>query len=120
MRYSVPATPLRLSAADSDTETVLVYQPFCPAVPDRAIAVCGAVLSIRTVTTLLGSLTLPATSVTVTAAEETAPPSADSTWSAGVPDRPDRLSALVKRTVTSWLYQPLPLAAVVAAALTVG
>src|ERR1041384_6691003 len=80
----------------------------------------GAVLSICTVTTLLGALWLPARSLTVCAVEATAAPSLLNTWSAGQFVTPESASAQVKCTVTLLLYQPLPFGAVVATALMVG
>src|SRR5262245_40144191 len=82
----------------------------------------GAVLSMLTVTTLLGSLRLPALSDTVREVDATAAPSALSVSSAGQSpgSTPDRLSAQVKSTVTSSLYQPLPFGNGVAAAEMVG
>src|SRR6188474_1949997 len=82
----------------------------------------GAVLSMLTVTTLLGSLTLPALSDTVCAVDETPVPSSLSVSSPGQSPvaMPDRLSAQVKYTVTSSSYQPLPFGDRVAAAEMVG
>ncbi len=82
----------------------------------------GAVVSILTLTTLLGALTFPATSLVVCAVELTAAPSALRTWLVGqaplgIPLSP---SAQLNCTVTGALYQPAPLGAVVATALMVG
>ena len=57
------------------TVTALVYQPLLPTVPLTTGASAGFVLSIATVTVLLGRLVLPALSVTDCAVEETAAPS---------------------------------------------
>ena len=83
-----------------------------------AAEMVGGVLSMLTVTTLLGSLTLPALSDTVCAVEETAVPSSlsDSFPGQSPSTIPDRPSAQVKCTVTSFLYQPWPLGDEVAAA----
>jgi hypothetical protein len=84
-----------------------VYQPLAPGVPAETdnIAV-GPVLSIFTVMTLLGSLTLLALSVAVCAVDETEAPSALSTWSAGHEGAmPDKLSVQVNCTVTFEVYQ---------------
>ena len=56
----------------------------------------GALLSILTVTTLLGALLLPAWSVIVGAVEATVAPSLLNTWSAGQLLTPDKSSAQVK------------------------
>jgi hypothetical protein len=66
-------------------------------------------LSILTVTTLLGELTLPAASVTVWAVEDTAVPSVVRTWLAGQAPAgmPEPGSEQVKWTVTLEEYQPL-------------
>src|SRR5688572_6677761 len=82
----------------------------------------GSVLSMLTVTTLLGSLRFPALSDTFCAVEETSVPSAVSVSSSGQSPSmiPDRVSAQVKCTVTSSLYQPLPFGDKVAAAEIVG
>src|SRR2546422_2084212 len=54
------ATPLVASAQVKCTVTSVVYQPFAPTVPALTAATAvGFVLSIFTVTTLLGSLTSP-------------------------------------------------------------
>src|SRR5688572_18073667 len=77
-----------------------------------------------TVTTLLGELTLPARSVTVTAREETAAPSPVRVWFPGhapvARPEPPAASLQVKSTTTSSAYQPKPLGSVVAAPLTTG
>ena len=83
----------------------------------------GAVLSILTVTTLLGALVLPAASVTVCAVEETAVPSALKIWSAGQAPTgiPEPFpSSHVKWTVTLVLYQPAAFGDVVTTATIVG
>ena len=86
------------------------------------MAIAGLMVSIMTVTTLLGALVLPAESVTVSATEDTAEPSVLKIWSAGHAPlgMVEPVSEQVKWTITLLLYQPFALGEVVAAALIVG
>src|SRR5262245_17993953 len=78
-------------------------------------------MSIFTVTTLLGALTFPPTSLTVRDVEETATPSSLRISSAGHGSaRPEPSSVHVKCTMTSPVYQPFAFGGDVASAVIVG
>ena len=94
-------TPDRGSVQVKRIVTLPLYQPLALGALVAAALIVGAVLSILTVTTLLGALLLPARSVMVCAVEATLLPSLLNIWSAGQLVTPDKLSAQEKRTVTS-------------------
>jgi hypothetical protein len=105
------SVPLKL------TVTFVLFQPLAFGAGKALALADGAILSIRTVTTLLAALTFPALSEVVCAVDE---PEAVRSWSAGQDTMPEPPSVQVKCTVTLALYQPAAVGEVVAAATIVG
>ncbi len=114
------ATPERLSLPARVTVTAPVYQPLS-CVPDTLAAVLGRVRSILMPPTL-ALVVLPALSLTEALAERSTPSPVTTLLAGQLPSpvMPERLSLHDQATVTSPLYQPLPLVGPVAEPLSDG
>src|SRR5712691_2250004 len=111
------STPERASVQVNETLTSVLFQPL-PLAAGVAVAVtAGGVRSMLTVT--LAEAVLPALSTAVRLTAWLAP-SALTTTVAGQVSIPESASAHVNPTLTGLLFQPLPLAAGVAVAVTTG